>query len=359
MSGKKYRDFVWMLSTLPLLVTLLTSQYGINVTCTSVSCIMIPITKYDGFYKDSEIWLQYPFIQYGKDMCAFNFECPNECKCTLTGRNMIQICPSGLSLFPVEYRNYLSLENDTFSPSYHTYAYGSRYGYFTVVESSINDIFGYDFLNENASSEAWSMSEASIFSWDGAGISVVQYGAFEQIKHLENLHLVLTHNSLSVIEDGIFEGITNLNGLYLSVNDIMWIHPRAFDDLSNLQYLFLIQNNITELHSQQFQRLTSLNILSLSKNQITRVDQSLFLELVNLKKLDVSYNNITDIHPPQFQECTNLISLLIDHNNINIIQPQQFLGLTNLEILILYDNNISDNPSIAIPWSRQPEYITY
>ena len=329
---------VWLVARLPVLIFLLTSPYEINVDATSITCDVISTENYWWLYR-------YPFIRSDVDMCDCRFKCPQECMCTLTNGNMKLACPSGESLLPIEYRDYTSQEDYY----YYSYSY-SPYTYSKYSSDNFNK---------------YSPSESSVYRWDEVIISKIQYRAFEQVKHLEDLHLVLTHNNISMIEAAVFEGLTNLSGLYLSFNNIGWIEQGAFDDLFNLRYLFLNDNDIPELLSRQFQRLPSLKILNLSLNKITRVDQMMFhgldnlsilrlasnniasidpwqfVSLHNLRTLDLGGNNMAEIHPQQFQQSTDLTSIILDNNNIDAIHPQQFFGLTELKVLSLKHNNIS------------------
>ena len=122
---------------------------------------------------------------------------------------------------------------------------------------------------------------------DGAN----QIGSLQQLANLKLLRLVGT----SSIERGAFDGLANLEALYLWDNQISSIEPGAFDGLTNLEKLFLDGNQISSIKPGAFDGLTNLEELFLDFNQISSIEPGAFDGLTNLESLDLAFNQITSL----------------------------------------------------------------
>ena len=87
----------------------------------------------------------------------------------------------------------------------------------------------------------------------------------------------------------------------MSLNQIEQIDPKGFQGLDNLEFLFLIDNNLTKIESNAFHHLNNLNILNLSRNQIEQIDATVFNGLKNLEQLILSGNKLKKIESNTFQ----------------------------------------------------------
>lgn len=79
------------------------------------------------------------------------------------------------------------------------------------------------------------------------GLKIYQCGLLEvhqsDIRVFSNLvHLDLISNEIQFLEEGLFKYNTNLKVIYLSFNNIAYIHPNVFDILSKLSSLNLCVN---------------------------------------------------------------------------------------------------------------------
>ena len=93
----------------------------------------------------------------------------------------------------------------------------------------------------------------------------------------------LLHNRLAELPAGIFAGLSHLRGLALGINDLTALPEGVFSDLISLEWLGLESNDLTALPEGVFSGLASLNGLNLNWNlgspftltvQVTRTDSS-------------------------------------------------------------------------------------
>jgi hypothetical protein len=102
---------------------------------------------------------------------------------------------------------------------------------------------------------------------------------------IRSLHL--DSNSITTLQPGVFNGLTQLDELNLNHNSITTLQPGAFNDLINLTGLILDNNNIETLQPGAFNGLTQLEELNLENNRITTLQPGAFNGLTNLAELDL------------------------------------------------------------------------
>ncbi|KAM7537665.1 hypothetical protein Aperf_G00000075381 [Anoplocephala perfoliata] len=95
--------------------------------------------------------------------------------------------------------------------------------------------------------------------------------------------IVLIQNNITAIEDGVFEGVKNLQNLDLRQNRLRCIYDGTFQNARNLRVLKLDQNKISWISSGAFNSLVSLQWLSLNGNPI-QCDCHLAAVMRNFKK---------------------------------------------------------------------------
>ncbi|XP_056007817.1 carboxypeptidase N subunit 2-like [Ostrea edulis] len=101
----------------------------------------------------------------------------------------------------------------------------------------------------------------------------------------DTCHLELGGNQITVIPNGIFDIMVNLQYLYLYTNQITVLPTGIFNTLVNLKYLYFHENKITVLPDGMFDTLVNLQRLILSSNKITTLPDGIFDTLVNLHEL--------------------------------------------------------------------------
>ncbi|XP_033096826.1 leucine-rich repeat transmembrane neuronal protein 2-like, partial [Anneissia japonica] len=157
-------------------------------------------------------------------------------------------------------------------------------------------------------------------------------------------YLNLQHNKLglglSVIQGKPFEGLSNLETLDLSFNQICTI-ANIFDGLSNLITLNLGNNEITELPHDMFKGLSNLQTLELQHNKIQTLGANAFGNTSHLKRLRIDHNDLTALHMQPFNNLKKLQHLDLGYNNLKTIGNNSFSTCSKLEYLKLNDNMLT------------------
>jgi Leucine-rich repeat (LRR) protein len=186
---------------------------------------------------------------------------------------------------------------------------------------------------------------------------------FGQLRKLEQL--VLTSNSLNVIDDHAFSDLSALSSVNLANNALVALPSKLFSTCCQfLQELRLDNNSLSGLAPGLFAGLEHLLVLNVSRNeignpyltadtfssqvrlvaldlsfnQLTRLDASLLKPLTALQLLDLSGNQITALSAGTFSAQHNLHILRLSRNRISTLNPQAFSGLSVLSTLALDHN---------------------
>ncbi|XP_053614603.1 toll-like receptor 6 isoform X2 [Plodia interpunctella] len=152
------------------------------------------------------------------------------------------------------------------------------------------------------------------------------------------LHLNLSHNYIDHLDLLTFEGLSQLETLYLSYNSLVSI-DHSLARFLNLRELMLDHNQITSLKEYNFNVMAQLQTLNLSSNRISEIDDMVFQALHELQILDLSHNNVTML-TNLFDDNTNLETLFLSDNSIKIISKGIFSTM-NLTQFRINNNNIS------------------
>ncbi|CAL8334718.1 unnamed protein product [Boreogadus saida] len=97
-------------------------------------------------------------------------------------------------------------------------------------------------------------------------------------------------------------------------------------------------NRITVLREGDFTGLLNLELLMLHSNTIHSIENSAFLDLKSLQVLKMSYNKVKELKKETFKGLDSLLRLHMDHNSIEFISPDAFFGLTSLQLVHLEGN---------------------
>jgi insulin-like growth factor-binding protein complex acid labile subunit len=182
-------------------------------------------------------------------------------------------------------------------------------------------------------------------------ISVLREGMFSGLSQLNSLYLY--SNQISVLSEGLFSGLSQLTILELSENQINVLSESVFSGLSQLNYLYLYDNQISILSEGVFSALSQLYFLDLYSNQISVLSKGMFSGLSQLNSLYLYSNQISVLSEGMFSGLSQLTILELSDNQINILSEGVFSGLSQLIILDLYDNQISVLSEGVFSWLSQ------
>ena len=167
----------------------------------------------------------------------------------------------------------------------------------------------------------------------------------EDFRGLSNLEwLALSANDLSELPEGVFDDLSSLERLTLSSNDLSALPEGVFNDLSSLEILTLYSNDLSALPEGVFDDLTNLKQLSLSGNDLSALPEGVFDDLTNLKQLSLSGNDLSEWPESVFNDLSSLEWLSLHGNDLSELPEGALDGLTNMERLFLYQNALSKLP---------------
>ncbi|XP_078481987.1 uncharacterized protein LOC101242580, partial [Ciona intestinalis] len=164
------------------------------------------------------------------------------------------------------------------------------------------------------------------------------------MKMLVELHL--NDNLISVLNDGVFQGLSNLKVLNLNLNVLKELNSSGatLTGLENLEELFLNQNFFFGLPVATAFSHVRNTLLHLSVTQQQRVNLLTELDLPVLEVLNVSYCRIFDFKGNL--TTPNLVTLDVTGNELQQLSPSKFLDFHRLKTL-----NISQNSGfLALPY---------
>ena len=135
--------------------------------------------------------------------------------------------------------------------------------------------------------------------------------------------------------------LTNLEGLWLASNQLTGAIPAELGDLTNVEVLRLASNQLTGEIPAELGNLTNLELLSLYRNQLTGEIPAELGDLTNLKGLSLYRNQLTGEIPAELGDLSNLEYLYLFNNQLTGEIPAELGNLTNLTHLYLYDNQLT------------------
>ncbi|XP_033827634.1 toll-like receptor 3 isoform X2 [Periophthalmus magnuspinnatus] len=176
----------------------------------------------------------------------------------------------------------------------------------------------------------------------------IHLGAFTFLTNLTELHLESNYITQTLAGDE-FEGLGQLEELYLFKNDKITLTSSSFFHVPNLKILMLGKSLIgttLDMEPSPFKPLSKLTILDLSNNNMANIQETLLEGLVNLKVLYLQHNNFARLWksanvggPVMFLKFTpNLVKLELDSNGFDEIPENGLKGLFNLTQLSLSSN---------------------
>ena len=204
-------------------------------------------------------------------------------------------------------------------------------------------------------------------------ISRLPVNLFNSLALSTLVKLHLDHNKIRYLSSKQFHCLENLKELDLSYNELnhLGLPESVFTSIpsSNLEHIDLSHNKITFLPDGLFEgkALTSLLTLYLQNNQMSEIPRSVFVSnfLTNLTQVKLEHNFIHQIQPSSpLSESTliNLEELNLEFNQLETISVDLFHSnnWTSLKGLKLDNNNLSDLPDFmfTLPYFHKLECIS-
>ena len=177
---------------------------------------------------------------------------------------------------------------------------------------------------------------------DSRGITSLKPGDFDGLTNLEILYV--RSNPLTTLPEGVFRGLTNLRTLYLDSNNLTTLPDGAFRGLTDLWALVLRNNALTTLPAAVFTNLPNLEHLGLGSNPFRTLPEDVFRSLTNLQALDLTNSSLTTLPEGVFRGLTNLRTLYFASNNLTALPEDVFRDLTNLQALGFTNNFLTALP---------------
>lgn len=177
-----------------------------------------------------------------------------------------------------------------------------------------------------SSQEGRCLSASDILSCTALGLETVP-----KEMPVTTVTLDLSHNRIAQLKEASFGGLSRLETLRLSHNQLIIVKPRAFQNISGtlLRHLDLSSNYIRDLDQHYFIDLPGLEELLLFNNRIVRVESSVFARLSNIRKAYLSHNRLTDFPFFSIQKHTHPYLLLLDLSS-NRLPKLPLEDITNL-----------------------------
>lgn len=178
---------------------------------------------------------------------------------------------------------------------------------------------------------------SDIISCSGHNLSTVPSNLPGYITRLD-----LSHNAITVLPVGWMSGTFHkLATLILSRNSVSLVQVNAFAVTPNLQHLDLSSNRLTLLDSDIFAGLKDLKELLLFGNQIIQINPGVLVSFRSLERLYLSGNKLHDFPLWLYLEQSgsrNLSLLDISYNRLLKVPVQNLLYLTQKSDIYLQGN---------------------
>jgi Leucine-rich repeat (LRR) protein len=167
---------------------------------------------------------------------------------------------------------------------------------------------------------------------------------FDESKFPNLRELNLSHNNLITLKG--FGYLPKLKILTVSANKLETLisspnedgYPKGLLGLTGLEVLDISYNNITDLYGLNFAPMKDLKILNASNNNITKLEH--IDHLKDLREVDLSNNRIRQFESNSFNPLHQIAWLRIEDNGLKTLNHID--KLERLQFLFLHGNRISD-----------------
>ncbi|CAH1791302.1 unnamed protein product, partial [Owenia fusiformis] len=194
-------------------------------------------------------------------------------------------------------------------------------------------------MNENISAEMFKGIKSIVgLFFSNNSFTVLKRGMFKYTNSLKVVTFV--GNQIKTIEDGVWNDITSLTSLDLSLNDFSSLSSSMFKGLINLDQLSIQSCSLVNgIEDGAFEDIVNLSYLILENNGLSKLSPNLFIGLAQLTELWLSGNAIEAIDGMVFQYSPSLETVLVNGNSISQVTGS-IQNLTKLKLFDLKSNNI-------------------
>ncbi|RNA32125.1 insulin-like growth factor-binding complex acid labile subunit [Brachionus plicatilis] len=152
--------------------------------------------------------------------------------------------------------------------------------------------------------------------------------------------LIVVNQNYQLIDEDAFDGLTDVEILNFSSNQLQKLNSNLFVHLPNLKKLILSFNSINFLPAKIFSSLKVLEQLEMTNCNLSSIDSTSLNGLTNLKRIILAYNDLAFIQPNTFSDLIQLEVAVFSFNKLETIHPDTFTNQKNLKRLNLKANNL-------------------
>lgn len=155
-------------------------------------------------------------------------------------------------------------------------------------------------------------------------------------------HLSLEECGVTAVDESAFNGLTALQTLTITGNQIRELGPWSVDNLDQIVLLDVQRNGIHTIDIRGLNRYPNLQRLNAAFNRIETVPDGVFKHTPHIKWLNLEGNSIQRIEPFTFKPLLKLNHLFLQNNKIHSINSYALTTTSQLKTLRLDGNRIED-----------------
>ncbi|KAM6972107.1 toll-like receptor 3 [Aplochiton taeniatus] len=171
------------------------------------------------------------------------------------------------------------------------------------------------------------------------------------------LHLDVSYNSISVLEEGVCQSLILLKTLIMQHNVVHLLMEKNLKHCSNLTVLILASNKL-KLQGEPFMALQSLMVLDVSRNHLTSVKLGSLPQLPSLVTLALSNNDVAALKTDDFSfliRSPSLRFLNLTYLPLKSIEHGSFKPIAGIHTLTMDGTPLSpplmSNLSLELSWT--------
>lgn len=177
-------------------------------------------------------------------------------------------------------------------------------------------------------------------------ITYIEPSTFQGFTLLEELDLG-DNRYLRSLSPETFHGLGRLHALHLYRCGLSALPNNIFQGLRNLQYLYL---QVSLISTHAFSYVLNISVLSylirsslsLKDNHLEYLQDDIFVDLHNLSHLFLHGNRLWSLHQNTFRGLRALDRLLLHHNQLQWVDRLAFHDLKRLTTLYLFNNSLTE-----------------